>query len=166
MSLPYWLILPWVLAVLCGAAMLLRDLRTATAAAILLGDWYACTSVARWTGSQFEWAWLATIDCIAALLFIFPHRRLEAVIALSLGTEVLIHIAYGVHDLTQGYTLPAAKLNWWSTFAIAWGQAILVVGSSVYGGRKRSRFDRRSVGSLSDRLEGAAYSKRHREPRG
>ncbi len=140
---PLWMILPYFLGFVLFGAIVLREFRTFRAALILFGDWTACTFLASAAGSQTEWIGLAIIDGLAALLLLRCRRRMEAVLALSLVAEVVLHLAYGWHEMIHLTARAADYYHWWMTFYVAWGQAIgLVAWGIANGGKRYSAVDR------------------------
>jgi hypothetical protein len=137
------MILPYFLGFVLFGAIVLREFRTFRAALILFGDWAACTFLATVAGSQTEWIGLAVIDGLAALLLLRCRRRMEAVLALSLVAEVVLHLSFGWHEVIHITAYAADYYHWWATFYVAWGQAIgLVAWGITHGGKRYTAPDR------------------------
>ena len=137
--MPFWMILPYFLGGLLFASIIARSFRSFRAAFILFADWAACTALAETIGSQTNWIGLSAIDGIAAILFLCCRRRMEAALAVSFIAEIMMHLAYGFHEVLHLSAPRADVLHWWLTFYVAWGQAFSLVAWGCWHGGRRSR---------------------------
>lgn len=145
MTVP-WYYAPGALsAFTVGMACVQRSMRLAFAATVLLADWALATLLAHITGTQYDWAWLALIDCLAAWVLVIPHRRMEAILSVSYAIEMLVHVSYGIEAtffLKPGDawgTWHAQSRDWLILFVIACSQALfLVFWGLSNGGRRRN----------------------------
>jgi hypothetical protein len=159
--MPFWMILPYFLGLVLLATIVARSSRSFRMTFILFADWVACTHLAGVAGSQTEWIWLAVIDGISASLLLTCQRRMEAALAVSFVAEVVIHLAYGFHDIFHILAVRADVLHWWSTFGIAWGQAISVVAWGCWNGRKGYRAPRSVDRTPDGELRSTPVGNRH-----
>ena len=153
--MPFWMILPYFLGGLLFASIVARSFRSFRAAHILFADWVACTALAEAIGSQTNWIGLSAIDGVAAILFLCCRHRMEATLAVSFIAEIMMHLAYGFHEVLHLSAPRADVLHWWLTFVVAWGQAIGLVVWGCWHGRKRLRSPDR-VHRVADRKWSAA----------
>ena len=159
--MPFWMILPYFLGLMLLAAIVARSVRSFRMVFILFADWMACTHLAHVLGSQTEWIWLAVIDGIAASLLLTCRRRMEAALAVSFIGEVVVHLAYGFHDIFHIQAVRADFFHWWITFGVAWGQAISIVAWGCWNGRKGYRAPDSMGRSRSRELHPSSSSDRY-----
>lgn len=171
MTVP-WYYAPGALSALAlGMACMTRSRRLGFSAGVLLSDWGFATLLAGLTGTQYDWAWLALIDCLAAWVLVIPHRRMEAVLSVSYAIEMLVHISYGIEATfflrpsDAWGTWHAQSRDWTILFVIACLQALLLVFWGLSnGGRRRSRLYRHifpsRLGRAAEGYQGALLSDR------
>jgi hypothetical protein len=133
------MILPYFLGGLLLASIIARSFRSFRTIFILFADWTACTTLAEIIGSQTNWIGLSAIDGMAAILLLGCRRRMEAALAVSFIAEIIMHLAYGFHEVFHLSAPRADVLHWWLTFVVAWGQALGFVVWGCWHGRRRLR---------------------------
>lgn len=130
------------LLALCTFTALLRDVRMAGTAAILLANWALCTVVVTQTGDNYPWTWFFAVDYLAAFTILTLLGRptmWQASVGTIYAAELICHAARGLYlhsaaALYYGYYF----LKWAS-----WAQVGVVAGWGVYElARGRGMFGR------------------------
>jgi hypothetical protein len=139
-----WIAMPVLLGLMFLRHWKANDRAGLICIAPLCAVWLACTSLAANFQGDETWALFASVDALAALGLLFvayewgPRRPL-AVIILSLAAEVVIHVGYGIHNLGWEYSKTAARIDYWSTFAIALWQISIAARQGGQRGKRRGR---------------------------
>jgi hypothetical protein len=152
--MPLWLALICILA----CAIPLRGWRISMTAALLLGNWSVNTWIAHVSGTQYNWAAMASIDFTTATLLLSTDiKRWQIIIVGIYAYELVAHAArawVGVSAWSDYY-------YWYSLHYGAWAQLWVVItwggydlGKRLWGriGDKR----RAPVVALVDRFMGSS----------
>lgn len=123
----------WLATVLFGLLALAQLLGTKDGrltAAVLAGNWSACSSYSWMVGSVTSWVALAAIDYLAALLLIMSlvgYRDRARVLVISLyGAMLVAHLAYSSKALL-GWEV-SGRTYFITLTVLAWSQAIVTAG--------------------------------------
>lgn len=135
------------LVALVGLSAIVRDLRIAGTAAILLVNWALCTAVVQQTGDAYPWTWFFAVDYLSAfvvLSFFGKPNIWQGMVGTIYAAQLICHAARGLYlnsaaGLYYGYYF----LKWSS-----WAQLAVVAVCGIYELARRSGMFARSPSSV------------------